>query len=642
MVDKTAIQYDLIFNTEAAQKDIASLVVQLKTAQDQLQKMGGSSGGAANGIKSVGQAAGQMKVGVQNAAFQVADFATQVNGGVSASRALAQQLPQLLGGMGALGAVAGGAVAVFLPLVSAMGDAMDASKRLAADTKALKDIQSEEKASLEDLTETYHVHAQTILEVKGLREALARINLAATLRDESAAIIDLNSGLADGVSAWTVLYNQLANADFSRSAMAQLFSQTTETNKEVNFLRDNFGLTEKAAAALVGPMRDLDNAQKNLNTDAAFLAVKQLKEQIEAGNIPLEVGIDLLKLFKERADALSQINPVTPAAMGFSFTPTTEATGYSDYKGEAVVAEQLAAIEKKLADSKKAVAEAAREAEAAQRAQENAYKSFVSEIERGITPLQRAKDQLQKLQEEFDKFGDRLSPEQLQQYAATVEDLNEKIDKLTFKDRWEKMAEGIQTLKTPLSELYYSLIQIGEAVTENLATGMTDAIMSLVEGTKSAKDAFKEFAVSFLKEITKMILKATILYMIQSALGLAGGGGGIGGFLTGLVGGGGGVGRSAGASLGRSSAMSSGETSLTSRSIPSLRSSGASSPGTTIAPALNVQVINNSNSSVSTGRDTMGNIRIMINDEVANALQRGGNKIDRALQAGYGLRRNGR
>lgn len=53
---------------------------------------------------------------VQNAAFQVGDFAVQVAGGASATRALAQQLPQLLGGLGLFGALAGAAAAIVLPL----------------------------------------------------------------------------------------------------------------------------------------------------------------------------------------------------------------------------------------------------------------------------------------------------------------------------------------------------------------------------------------------------------------------------------------------------------------------------------------------------------------------------------------------
>lgn len=55
--------------------------------------------------------------GIQNASYQLGDFAVQVGAGTSASIALGQQLPQLLGGFGILGAVLGAAVAVAVPLV---------------------------------------------------------------------------------------------------------------------------------------------------------------------------------------------------------------------------------------------------------------------------------------------------------------------------------------------------------------------------------------------------------------------------------------------------------------------------------------------------------------------------------------------
>jgi len=57
--------------------------------------------------------------GIQNASFQLGDFATQVGAGTSASIALGQQLPQLLGGFGILGAVLGAVVAVAVPLTRA-------------------------------------------------------------------------------------------------------------------------------------------------------------------------------------------------------------------------------------------------------------------------------------------------------------------------------------------------------------------------------------------------------------------------------------------------------------------------------------------------------------------------------------------
>ena len=50
---------------------------------------------------------GGLRGNIQNLSFQVQDFAVQVANGTAASTALGQQLPQLLGGFGALGAVMG-------------------------------------------------------------------------------------------------------------------------------------------------------------------------------------------------------------------------------------------------------------------------------------------------------------------------------------------------------------------------------------------------------------------------------------------------------------------------------------------------------------------------------------------------------
>ena len=57
---------------------------------------------------------------LQNIGFQVGDFATQVGAGTSATQALGQQLPQLLGGFGALGAVMGAVAAIGIPLGAAL------------------------------------------------------------------------------------------------------------------------------------------------------------------------------------------------------------------------------------------------------------------------------------------------------------------------------------------------------------------------------------------------------------------------------------------------------------------------------------------------------------------------------------------
>jgi len=67
---------------------------------------------------------------IQNVSFQVGDFAAQVGAGTSASIALGQQLPQLLGGFGALGAAMGAVVAIGVPLIRVLSNIEGGSKEL--------------------------------------------------------------------------------------------------------------------------------------------------------------------------------------------------------------------------------------------------------------------------------------------------------------------------------------------------------------------------------------------------------------------------------------------------------------------------------------------------------------------------------
>lgn len=69
-----------------------------------------------------------MRMGLQNVGYQLQDVAVQAEMGVSATRIISQQLPQLLGGFGAFGALAGAAVAVAVPLVSKLFDIGKASQ----------------------------------------------------------------------------------------------------------------------------------------------------------------------------------------------------------------------------------------------------------------------------------------------------------------------------------------------------------------------------------------------------------------------------------------------------------------------------------------------------------------------------------
>ena len=65
-----------------------------------------------------------------------------------------------------------------------------------------------------------------------------------------------------------------------------------------------------------------------------------------------------------------------------------------------------------------------------------------------------------------------------------------------------------------------SMTSMTEGAITNFANGMTDALMSVVDGSMSAKDAFKEFAAQFLMSIAQMIIQSIVFAAIRTALGI--------------------------------------------------------------------------------------------------------------------------
>lgn len=86
-------------------------------------------------LSSVGRSGAEMGRNIQNASFQIGDFFVQVASGQNAMRAAAQQLPQLLGGFGVWGAVAGAAVAALSSIVGSLDIFGDSSKEAADNYK---------------------------------------------------------------------------------------------------------------------------------------------------------------------------------------------------------------------------------------------------------------------------------------------------------------------------------------------------------------------------------------------------------------------------------------------------------------------------------------------------------------------------
>lgn len=97
---------------------------------------------------------------------------------------------------------------------------------------------------------------------------------------------------------------------------------------------------------------------------------------------------------------------------------------------------------------------------------------------------------------------------------------------------------GVKNFTDSIPEIGEAIAEVTEGAMANFASGLTNAFMAMAKGTKSAGEAFREFAANFIIQTSAMIVQMLILQAIKTAFGipLAEGGvveGGVGPFTEG-------------------------------------------------------------------------------------------------------------
>lgn len=224
-------------------------------------------------MDKTGRMSGQMTAQIQNAAFQFQDLVVQISSGTSATRALGQQLPQLLGGFGAMGAVLGLVAAVALPLGASLlgiGDSADAlTKKMDALEKAVSDYRSAvdaAKAPTADLVEQYGFAAGAARELLGELSRLSRLQAIETLQS---SIKSLDSGLS-GVK------NLLETIDAEK---ALGLDDSGLVAASVEQLKKEYGLTVEQARELNGLLTSAQAAQSLTDKANRLAEISRFLEQ---------------------------------------------------------------------------------------------------------------------------------------------------------------------------------------------------------------------------------------------------------------------------------------------------------------------------------------------------------------------------
>lgn len=286
----------------------------------------------------IGSTSGRFAGQMQNASYQVGDFAVQIASGGSAVTALSQQLPQLLGGFGLLGAGLGALVAIGGAAYKLLGDtsegADEAGTSVEAFAGALANLGTYSEIAGSDLDTLRRKFGDFAEEVRDNAKYLAEVSVAKAVEVFKTGD---NSALLDGLKEASRLYDEMSKQAEELQQARDQQSQGFASSEQVKVAQDLFdNLTDDAMAAAKAlglTMDQVDGVRDALVSateaegldglrDGAQNALDVIRQIYpEASNIPAALvpaveGME--KIASLASQGLTTIEDAGEAASGFS------------------------------------------------------------------------------------------------------------------------------------------------------------------------------------------------------------------------------------------------------------------------------------------------------------------------------------
>lgn len=279
--------------------------------------------------------------GLQNASYQITDVFTQITAGTDPMRAIAIQLPQLLGGLGVIGGVAAVAAAGLGFLFTQMEDGKDHAKELEKAFKtlheAMRDLNSAQDMAAKqpfELAEQYGRNAEAAQKVLDIQRQIAEIRATRSFGEASNLLAQDFSGgdflkslsvermqqiaasMGEVERRYTELsekiksFQPLSQSDVDlamewRDQLSQMepeFQAMQAYQREVGALAEQLSISAEAASSLAiaaAQVREADNTADRL------AAAQQLADEIYRSTDGLRDADDAtLELYQKLTDAL--------------------------------------------------------------------------------------------------------------------------------------------------------------------------------------------------------------------------------------------------------------------------------------------------------------------------------------------------
>jgi lambda family phage tail tape measure protein len=492
--------------TSAAQSKVAATARPLPGAMDRI-------GAAFNNNSSR----------IQNTSFQLSDLIVQMEMGVPASRALGQQLPQMLGGFGPLGAVIGVAVGALLTFAPSVLGAADGAEAL---TKAMNDLTdavdayasaSAAAASPTDkLIEQYGAASGKARELLQINQELAKLNALDALAASSEALVgafgDFEGQTGEQLIATgekvEVLRAQMADlqkqAETASGEQAGMISnsigslqvqidQLAGYRKGIESVKEALGATQEEAITFSAALADLQTALTVDEQVVALAEVKRLMLEITGGTENMtKVQRELTAQMIAGALASLDLSDGTAAAANNISAATSNATALANEMGRAAVNAISMATN---------ATQARREAEIRLQFQGDpgGQAGAMFDLQSGI--MQGSQDMGVRMQAATLRAQTVAEAERLAEVTAQLDAQTAQLTQ-TMSGAGSAAAKVDQEV-AKLTETFDPFQKVVEGVAGTIESELNSAFASVLDGTKTLGEALLDFASNVLAQVAQ-------------------------------------------------------------------------------------------------------------------------------------------
>ena len=410
-------------------------------------------------------------MGIQQAGFQVGDFAAQVQNGTSAMVALGQQGPQLLGVLGVWGALAGAALAIGTAIIKAK----NAGKELKFDFKGIgKDLGK----LFEPAKPFFDQIGKAFKYVGGIFKSLLNGMITGTAKfftilSYTPAIFKEAFDKAGVYVDSLKLRVQIFSAKSNIAVNEFLLKFKSKNLQVLNNIRKVWGgVANSVSAVVAGLISNIKAFFTNMKNEVVLVFENMVNGIIDS--------VNWLFGFINKARRIIGKNPID------LFEPI-------DLSGAETEVQYI-----KLGElARNAYNQGFQSVPTSLDLTEGFEQAIIDDAKKGLF---KAADELSMLQASLDEP------------LSSVEDLYAALEKVGEFDLGKYFSFGAKKAKGTLKDIKSD----AEKARDALSASMETAFMSLVEGTKSVKDAFRDMASAVIKELYRIYVVQKITGMVTS------------------------------------------------------------------------------------------------------------------------------